>query len=308
MIHNSRKSAFYHKSVLVQEVIELLNPQPGKIYLDVTFGSGGHTRALLMHEPACRVIGIDWDAASLEKYGSELQQEFGARFTPVWGNFAHLYKLLKKIKISQVDGILADFGTSQMHLFDRPGFSFSRETELDMRMAPSHQLVTAATLVNELSETALADIIWEFGDERYARKIARALVEQRKKKPFKTTLDLTMVVEKIIPHHRGMRIHPATKTFQAFRIYVNKELDNIHAFLPTAIAALSPHARLACITFHSLEDRIIKQFFKDQESAGTGQIITKKGIVATQEELKENPSARSAKLRVFEVVAQPNIR
>src|SRR3972149_3714333 len=146
------KDLFFHKSVLVQEVLEYLDPRPNALYVDATFGSGGHTRAILEKQPGCTVIGVDWDAISLDTYAPLLQEEFGDRFIPVWGSFAHLYKLLKKQKITQVDGILADFGTSQMQILERPGFSFSQDSPLDMRMSSSHQRSTAAHVVNYAAE------------------------------------------------------------------------------------------------------------------------------------------------------------
>lgn len=296
--NKSSAELFLHKSVLVQEVLEYLNPQPGKIYLDVTFGSGGHTRAILEAEPTCTVIAMDWDTVSLDTYIPRLQQEFGDRIIPLWGNFSLLYKLLKKIKITKVDGILADFGTSQMHIYERAGFSFSRNTPLDMRMSPPHQHVTAAQVLNEFSEEALRELFWQLGEESNARKIAHAIVEARQKKPFEMTRDLAQLIEKLTPG-RG-KIHPATKVFQALRIYVNKELDNIHAFLPVAVQSLNKGGRLVCISFHSLEDRVVKQFFKKMEDEGKVKVLTKKVVVPTEEEVRRNPASRSSKLRAAE--------
>ena len=158
-----------HKSVLVKEVLEYLNPQPHKTYLDVTFGAGGHTRAILQAEPTCKVIALDWDQKSLDTFGPALQEEFGDRLHLIWGNFALLYKLAKEHQISNVDGILADFGTSQMQIFERPGFSFSRNTPLDMRMSPSHQKVTAAELLNKSTEDKLREIFFQFGQKMPSR-------------------------------------------------------------------------------------------------------------------------------------------
>jgi 16S rRNA (cytosine1402-N4)-methyltransferase len=289
-----------HKSVLVTEVIFYLNVKPHGIYVDATFGSGGHTRAILQKEPTARVIGIDWDMQSLDQYGSRIIEEFGDRFTPVFGNFAHLYKLLKKININFVDGILADFGTSQMQIIERPGFSIYRDTPLDMRMSLSHQQITAAHVVNTASPDQLADIFYQFGEERFSRKIAKAIGEHRVKKPFTTTKELADFVAKIVPWPKHGKIHPATRVFQALRIYVNQELENITAFLEGAFTLLVPQGRLVCISFHSLEDRIVKQFFKEKKEENSLAILTKKVITASQAELHENPSARSAKLRAAE--------
>ena len=289
----------YHKPVLVNEVLTYLNLQPGKTYLDVTFGSGGHTRAILEKEPACRVIAMDWDSVSLETYGPALQAEFGNRLQIVWGNFALLYRLIKKEKIAGVDGILADFGASQIQLAERPGFSFNRDSPLDMRMAPSYQKETAAHLLRVSSELKLQEIFKQLGEERFAKQIARLIVKERAKSPIRMTRQLVLLVERIIPKHKR-KTHPATKVFQALRIYVNRELNNIEAFLPTALTLLQPGGRLVCISFHSLEDRIVKQFFKAEKDAGRVRILTPKVVVATLQEVQQNPSSRSAKLRVAE--------
>lgn len=293
--------SFKHKSVLVAEVIEYMDPQPGKIYLDVTFGSGGHTRALLEKEPTCTVIGMDWDTLSFDTHAPIFEAEFGPRFIPVWGNFANIYKVLKKFGIGNVDGILADFGTSHMHIEFRPGFSVYRNKLLDMRMSPSHQKLTAQQVINTFSEKDLCQILWDYGQERYAKKIVQAIIQEREKERFVKTGRLADLIERVVhvPFNKK-GIHPATKTFQALRIFINRELDNIQAFLPAAVSILNPKGRLVCISFHSLEDRIVKQFFKQESDAKIGTIITKKVVVATDKEVQENRASRSAKLRVFE--------
>lgn len=292
---------FFHKTVLVQEVIEHLALRPQGIYLDATFGSGGHTRAILEKEPTARVIALDWDAISLETYSPSFKEEFGDRIIFIWGSFAHIYKLLKKEKITHLDGILADFGTSQMQLFERAGFSLFRDTDLDMRMSPSHYPVTAAHVLNTFSELALCRIFWDLGDERHARKIAHAIVQDRKKKKFKKTTQLTQLIERIVGFSDAgpgrKKIHPATRVFQALRMYVNSELENIHSFLRAVAQVLAPNGRVVCISFHSLEDRMVKDFFKEQDQLGILEVLTKKVVVGTPEEIKANPSARSAKLR-----------
>ena len=291
-----------HKPVLTEEVLTYLNPQAGKRYLDATFGAGGHTRAILEHEPNCSVIALDWDAQSIETYEPALKERYGERVTVLWGNFARLYHVLKKKNITQVDGILADFGTSQMQLADRAGFSVRRDTQLDMRMSPAHQQVTAAQVINSSTEEKLRDIFFQLGEERYARAVARAIVKRRQQKKFTTTLDLSTVVARAIPTRGPTRIHPATKVFQALRMYVNHELENMSAFFAAAMRVLSPGGRLVCISFHSLEDRLVKQFFREKEQGGEVRIVTKKVVVASEEEVARNPSARSAKLRALEVV------
>jgi len=290
-----------HIPVMVDEVITYLAPRPGGVYLDVTFGAGGHTRAILDAEPSCSVIAMDWDTVSLETHGLTLKEEFGDRLQLVWGNFALLYRVLKREKIKHIDGILADFGTSQMQIADRAGFSIYRDTPLDMRMSPSHQKTTAADVIAFASERELADIFHHFGEERYSRRIARAIVEERRKQPILTTGRLASIVTHAMPGERG-RIHPATRVFQALRIYVNKELDNIQAFLTEAIRVLNPGGRLVCISFHSLEDRLVKRFFKEKELEGVLTVLTPKVVTASEHEVVRNASSRSACLRAAQVV------
>jgi 16S rRNA (cytosine1402-N4)-methyltransferase len=291
---------FYHKTVMVNEVLQYLSPQPKGLYCDVTFGSGGHTKAILDSQPECRVVAIDWDATSIEIYAPELEEKYQERLTMLWGNFANLYRLLQKAKIGKVDGILADFGTSQMHIKERAGFSFYRDSALDMRMSPAHQQVTAEQLINKGSEEKLCEIFWQLGQETQAKKIVAAIIEARQRKQITTTRELAIIVEKAITKgaKRSSKIHPATKVFQALRIYVNQELNNITGFLSGALQVLKPNGLLLCISFHSLEDRIVKQFFKDKADEGKLEIITKHVVVPTKEEIAKNPSSRSAKLRV----------
>lgn len=291
-----------HKSVLVEEVLQYLDPKPGGVYLDVTFGAGGHTRAILEREPNCKVIALDWDQVVLEKYGQPLLDAFPERLRLVWGNFALLYKILKEEKIEAVDGILADFGTSQIQIVDRPGFSVYRETALDMRMSPAHQKVTAEILLRDSTERKLHEIFRDFGHERNARKIAQAIVQERSRSRIKTTKDLVRIIEKIVPRSKDDKIHPATKVFQALRIYVNKELANIESFLPIAFKTIKPGGRLVCISFHSLEDGIVKDYFRQKALEGVAQNLTIKVVTATDEELHANRSSRSAKLRALEIL------
>lgn len=299
-INKENDQLFYHKTVMVDEVLQYLNPQPGHVYCDVTFGSGGHTKAILNSQPECSVVAVDWDATSIETYAPALEEKYQERLTVLWGNFSQLYRLLQKAKIGKVNGILADFGTSQMHIKERAGFSFYRDSDLDMRMSPAHQQVTAAQVVNKSSEEKLCEIFWQLGQETHAKKIVAAIIEARQKKPIATTRELAIIIEKAVGRggKRSAKIHPATKVFQALRIYVNQELNNITGFLSGALQVLKPGGLLLCISFHSLEDRIVKQFFKEKEEEGKLEIITKRVVAPTAEEVKKNPSARSAKLRV----------
>lgn len=288
----------YHTSVLTREVITYLDPKPHKIYVDATFGGGGHSRAILTHEPTCKIIAIDWDKASHELNGHELESEFPGRIQLLWGNFAQITLLLKKAGVSSVDGILADFGTSQYQITEKEGFSFNVDSPLDMRMSPSHYKITAGEIVNKATEQEIADILFEFGEESAARRIARAIVTYRSERgPIRTTRELASIVTSIVkPFSR--RIHPATKTFQALRIFVNNELQNIRSLLTQSVDLLADQGKLVCISFHSLEDRLVKQFLKQHEEQFL--IVTKKVVVAQPDELIQNPSSRSAKLRCAE--------
>lgn len=284
-----------HKSVLVSEVIEYLNPQPNKVYLDATLGCGGHTSAILEKEPKCTVIGLDWDLDSIKENEPILKEKYGDRITVLWGNFANVYKLLKKEKISSIDGVLADFGTSQLQIHERAGLSFMKDTPLDMRMSKAHFTVTAADILNNSPERELIEILREYGEESSARQIVRAIIAFRRSNQLKTTLQLVKIIESVVPFNRAKKIHPATKTFQALRIAVNSELENIKTFLHSVLPFVKADGRIVCISFHSLEDRIVKSFFKEHVSELN--ILTSKPVQAGADEIYSNPSSRSAKLR-----------
>lgn len=298
MDNQEKKDVLYHKSVLVNEVLTYLNPKPGGVYLDATFGTGGHTRAILEREPSCRVIALDWDALAVDKYGGPMMEEFGDRLTVVWGSFAHLYRIAKKQDIKQIDGILADFGTSQVQIGERSGFSVYRDTPLDMRMSVQHQKVTAAEIVNSGSRERLCAIFWQLGEELQARQIVEAILLARSKKDIRTTGELADIVATAIhknpKHARSRSIHPATKVFQALRMFVNHELENIEAFLPAAVGTVAAGGRIVCISFHSLEDRIVKQYFATNAHLS---VITKRVVIPTPEEVAQNNASRSARLR-----------
>lgn len=290
-----------HIPVLLEEVITTLNPQPGEIYIDVTLGGGGHTRAILTRQPKCKVIGLDWDKKVIDTTGASLQEEFPGRFIPLYGNFAKVKDIVTKAGYKKVQGILADFGTSQMQIRNTPGFSVYQDSALDMRFSPGMFYHTAHGVVNRFTEENLAQIFFDFGGESRGRKIARAIVERRKTKKFETTKDLADFIADMTPgsYHK---IHPATKVFQALRIFVNEELENITSFLKNGTSLLDNGGRLVCISFHSLEDRIVKQFFKEksgrvQPGVAHFEMITKGACMASQEELAVNRSARSARLR-----------
>jgi len=289
-----------HVPVLMAEVLQYLDIKPGQVYVDVTLGGGGHTRAILTQEPTCKVIGLDWDKSVIETTGALLKEEFPDRFFPVWGNFSKIHQLLTGAGFHAVHGILADFGTSQIQIKNKDGFSVYNDTFLDMRFSSAMYKTTAYKVVNYADEKELSDIFFEFGQESYSRKIARAIVLRRQQKYFKTTGDLAQFIKDLTPgdYHK---IHPATKVFQALRIFVNKELDNIQAFLQNTRHILHDGGRLVCISFHSLEDRIVKQFFKDHGSRSFitryYDLATKGACMASQEEILQNRSSRSARLR-----------
>jgi len=300
-IEKIKKQEIHHKPVLMDEVLHFLAPQPGKVYVDVTLGGGGHTRAILTLQPDCIVIGMDWDETVIKSTGQKLQEEFPDRFIPVWGNFSRINTALHKIGYHKVDGILADFGTSQIQIASTPGLSIYKDAFLDMRMSSSFYKVTAQEVIKNFSEKDLAKIFFDYGQERYGNRIARAIVEARVKTPLRTTKQLAELIKSVVPGVKDSKIHPATKVFQALRIFVNKELDNIQSFLANSIKVLGHESRLVCISFHSLEDRLVKNYFKDltRNIDFKVEILTPKVCVATKEELEVNRSARSAKLRAL---------
>ncbi len=299
-------SSTYHKTVLLDETIKGVLGKPGGFYIDVTFGGGGHTRALLLADPTCTVLALDWDKKALDLNAPALVEEFGSRFMYRWANFCDLYTLLKREKISRVDGVVADFGTSQTQIKEAAGMSFSSNTPLDMRMSKNFGTLTAAKLIANAEIKELAHIFKTYGEESHAWKIAKAIGEVRGATPITTTKQLADLVAANVPRpHPGMasfrklvKINPATKVFQALRIVVNRELEHIDTLLKLVPSILTPGGRFACISFHSLEDRLVKQGFKRDADLGKLVIITPKPITASEEELKVNASARSAKLRV----------
>ncbi|WP_297446490.1 16S rRNA (cytosine(1402)-N(4))-methyltransferase RsmH [Desulfurobacterium sp.] len=287
----------FHPPVLLNESIEFLKAKEGGVFVDATLGGGGHTGAILEANPQNRVIAIDRDEEAIDRAIKKLER-FGDRFSVYHANFAQIGVVLDEEGIDFVDGILFDLGVSHFQLRGDRGFSFWKDDPLDMRMDRSQKL-TAADVVNTLSERELANIIYRYGEERFSRKIAREIVKRRKEKPIKTTLELAKIVESVIPKKlwAGRKKHPATKTFQAIRIYVNKELESIEEAIPEAVDRLKPGGRIVVITFHSLEDRIVKELLKERKDL---KIIAKKPVLPTEEEIAANPAARSAKLRAAE--------
>ena len=306
-----------HVPVLGREAVAMLAPREGGLYVDATFGAGGYSRAILAI-PGTRVIGIDRDRTAIAG-GFDLVDEAGGRLTLVEDRFSNLAEVCASQGAQAVDGVVMDVGVSSMQLDEADrGFSFRLDGPLDMRM--SQHGPTAADVVARASETDLANIIYIFGEERHSRAVARAIVAARKEAPITTTRALADIVSRVVrakPHE----IHPATRTFQALRIFVNEELDELIVALTSAERVLKPGGRLAVVSFHSLEDRIVKNFLAARGKTGGGSrhlpelaqaapsfaILTKRPVVAGDAEVQANPRARSAKLRAAERTAAPAI-
>jgi 16S rRNA (cytosine1402-N4)-methyltransferase len=344
-----------HIPVLLKEVIEILNPQPGEFFIDGTIGSGGHTIEIIKRiSPDGILLAVDWDKDSLEKARERIEPELKTKnykLKTIWvqGNYADLPEILEEYNLGKADGLILDLGFSSEQLSRGRGFSFQKNEPLDMRY-DTREGMTAGDVLNRFSEKDLAEIFWKYGEERYSRKIAAKIVEERKKKKIETSFDLVEIVLKSLFNKgtsdvrkltsifgtsdvqklkiRG-RIHPATRIFQALRIFVNQELENLETLLknlPEIIkspktlprqSALSPResavgkGRVAIISFHSLEDRLVKNYFRELKKQGKPRIaeqsslrgraliLTKKPITPSEDEIKSNPRCRSAKLRAI---------
>lgn len=289
-----------HLPVLLEEALEFLNVRPGGIYIDATIGGGGHAEAILQRLEGGKLLGIDRDAEALSR-AQESLRAFEENLVLMQGNFAEIDALHAASGLPPADGLLADLGVSswQLERAER-GFSFEREGPLDMRMDQGSPL-TADELVNRSRERDLADLIFQLGEERHSRRIARAIVKAR---PIRTTTELAQVVMRSIPSRAGfLHLHPATRTFMALRLAVNQELENLKAFLEKALPALAPEGRLVILSFHSLEDRMVKQTFNLWRQEGRAQVLTRKVVRPSEEETRKNPRSRSAKLRAAEKIA-----
>jgi 16S rRNA (cytosine1402-N4)-methyltransferase len=292
-----------HEPVLTREVLEVLAPDRGGLFVDCTVGAGGHSVALL-EAGATRLLGLDRDPSALA-LAAEALKTFRDRVELVHADFRELDAVLDGRGVGTINGALADLGVSSMQL-DGPGrgFSFQRDEPLDMRMDPTSSR-TAADLIRQSSELELAGVISQYGEERHARRVARAIVQARERAPIDTTRQLADLVRRAIPRRGWSRIDPATRTFQAVRIWVNQELEGLEQFLVRLLRRMATGARAAIIAFHSLEDRIVKHTFRSIERAGdvSARILTKKPIVPSEDEIARNPRARSAKLRAIERLA-----
>jgi len=289
----------YHESVLLKEAVEHLKIKDGRKYIDCTLGDAGHTIEILKNGGL--VLGIDQDPQGLERAKARVEEAFNGpnpNFKPVLGNFKNVADLAQANGFERVDGVLYDIGTSFVQLSDvGRGFSFDSTAELDMRMSPDLSL-KASDLVNALSEKELTKLIFDYGEDKFAHKIAKAVVKARKEERIQTCRQLTQVIESVVPRFKGVKIHPATRTFQALRIAVNDELNNFDISLSKVATEplVIPGGRLVIITFHSLEDKLAKV-----ARPGLREIL-RKPLTASPEEIKANYRARSAKLRVYEKI------
>lgn len=287
-----------HTPVLLKEVIDYLNPKANENFVDCTIGQGGHTKSILERtSPSGRVLGIDWDKKQIENC-KLLKEQFGERLIVVNDNYVNLSEILKNNNFENISGILLDVGFSSFQIEDsKMGFSFLRDEYLNMSYNEQNDL-TAEIIINQWSENEIEEILTAYGEEKFSRQIAKKITDQRKISKIQTTFQLVEIIKKAIPlKYQHNKIHFATRTFQALRIAVNKELENLQNTLPQAISVLNKGGIMVVISFHSLEDRIVKNFFRDQEKNNLIKILTKKPITSTDQEIAENPRSRSAKLR-----------
>ncbi len=290
-----------HHPVMIDEVVSSLNLKPGYVVLDATIGGGSHAKEMLKRiTPGGRLIGMDADESAI-RIASENLKEFDGNFKLINENFRNLDRVLSKENIKSLNAVLLDIGISSFQMDDKErGFSIKENARLDMRMDKGLK-ISAFEVINRYKEADISDIIYRYGEERFARKIARRIADERSKKPIETTGELAAIVRRAIGSARKkFRIDPATRTFQAVRIVVNDELSSLEEGLKKAVSWLDIGARIAVITFHSLEDRIVKNLFKGYAGLGVLKIITKKPVGAREEEIAANPRSRSGRLRVAE--------
>lgn len=311
---------FKHEPVMLKECIEALNINPDGIYIDGTLGGAGHSAEILKQlSKKGKLIGIDRDKEAL-KAASEKLSDY-QNVTYIHGNHDNIQTILQELQIAEVDGILLDLGVSSYQLDERTrGFSYMGDAPLDMRMDTSEG-ITAKEVINNYSEEKLSKILWEYGEERFSKQIAKNICKIRRKKAIETTQELVDIIEESIPKAKQNDGHPAKRTFQAIRIEVNNEIEPLYQTVINSVHCLKQHGRLVVITFHSLEDRLVKNAMLDLQGKCTcpsdlpycicgyqslGRIINKKPIIATQEEQKRNPRSKSAKVRIFERLDKEN--
>jgi 16S rRNA (cytosine1402-N4)-methyltransferase len=289
-----------HTPVLLKETIKVLEPKPGDFFIDGTIGAGGHAREILEHTKSRGLfLGLDWDEKALEAFRPEVTNR--GNVILAHENYANIPELMKKLQTPKADGLILDLGLSSDQLQSSGrGFSFMRNEPLDMRYDRSdEERPTASQVVNSFGEEALADIIFHYGEERFARRIAKKIVERRREMRITTTEDLVRIIESAVPKSTSGRIHPATKAFQALRIYVNGELKNLEAILAALPEIMADGGRVAIISFHSLEDRLVKNAFRDLAINKKADLIVKKPVTPGRAETSANPRSRSAKLRAI---------
>lgn len=290
-----------HLPVLQQELIQYLQPKSNENFVDCTFGEGGHTKIILQKtSPGGKVLAIEWDPDLYQK-GKVLEKIFQERLILKQGNFNNLKQIVEKERFGPIHGVIFDLGMSSWHLEESGrGFSFKRDEPLIMRYDKDFTKLCAIDVINNFSEKELTKILKEYGQERFAKSIAREIVKERKSSRIETTLHLVRVIERAVPKwYQTRKIHFATKTFMALRVFVNQELENLKKALPQALEILERGGKIAVISFHSLEDKIVKNFFREKERLKEVEILTKKPVRPTQEEILKNHRARSAKLRVL---------
>jgi len=288
-----------HRPVMVEEALDYLNLQSGQIILDCTVGGGGHASGILDKiKPDGFLIGIDKDMEILQTAKQALSKTTG-KFKLYHADYSDIDEVLRQAEVDKVNGVLLDLGVSSLQ-FDQAdrGFSFAKEAPLDMRMDRSRG-ITAQNLIRRLSETELAELLWKYGEERWSRRIARAILKEKKGAGITSTRQLAAIVERVVPRGKS-KIHPATRVFQALRIAVNKELDNLEIFLDKIYNYMAVGARIVIISFHSLEDRIVKSKFIEMAKKNIFRVLTKKPITPHESEIGENIRSRSAKLRAAE--------
>ncbi|MBI2011820.1 16S rRNA (cytosine(1402)-N(4))-methyltransferase RsmH [Candidatus Daviesbacteria bacterium] len=292
----------FHISVMVDEVLQLLDIKKKSWYIDCNLGGGGHTKGIL--DKGGSVVGIDLDKDAINEVSKSLKEYIDTKkLILIQDNFSHLKEIVKRLDKKPISGILFDLGVSS-HQLETPnrGFSFNSDGPLDMRMDQSAQQATAADLINGLNETELLELFWKLGEERFAKRIAERIVEARRFKKIEDTNQLAQIITSVRPRLRTDRTHPATRVFQALRIAVNDELNSLKETLPQALEVLEQRGRLVVISFHSLEDRIVKKFFDEEEDRGNLKILTDKPLTPEIEEIDLNPRSRSGKLRAAEKI------
>ena len=312
MMVASPENCDVHYPVMLSEVLDFLSPKDGGVYVDGTFGAGGYTSAIL-DKADCTVYAIDRDETVLERV-AELQERYGERFVFLRGCFGDVEALLRDVGVEQIDGFVLDVGVSSMQLDQSGrGFSFREDGPLDMRMDTSSGGETAADIVNTYEQEELANLIYEYGEERKSRQVARKIIERRIEKPFSRTLDLAEVVRSVVPKSPKDKTDSATRTFQALRIAVNDEIGELERALSAAETVLSKGGRLVVVSFHSLEDRCVKKFLQDKSQTGSRgsrhmpdvqvagmpvfELLSRKAVKPSDEEVASNPRSRSARLR-----------